>query len=82
MPSGFQQKHRFNVGDLIEYIYHDRNVTTLKWGCIAKLPSKKDPSVLILDGKKTWEGLSKEAYIASSVKVPMRYVFPLRNYSI
>ena len=82
MPSGFQQKHRFNVGDLIEYIYHDRNVTTLKWGCIAKLPSKKDPSVLILDGKKTWEGLSKEAYIASCVKVPMRYVFPLRNYSI
>ena len=82
MPSGFQQKHRFNVGDLIEYIYHDRNVTTLKWGCIAKLPSKKDPSVLILDGKKTWEGLSKETYIASSVKVPMRYVFPLRNYSI
>lgn len=82
MPSGFQQKHRFNVGDLIEYIYHDRNVTTLKWGCIAKLPSKKDPSVLILDGKKTWEGLSKEAYIASCVKVPKRYVFPLRNYSI
>jgi hypothetical protein len=57
-------------------------MTTLKWGCIAKLPSKKDPSVLILDGKKTWEGLSKEAYIASCVKVPMRYVFPLRNYSI
>ncbi len=82
MPSGFRQKHHFNIGDLIEYIYHDKNVTTLNWGCIAKLPSKKDPSVLILDGKKTYEGLSKEAYIASCVKVPIRYVFPLRNYCI
>ena len=72
MPSGFRRKHH----------YHDNDVTSLKWGCIAKLPSKRDPSVLILDAKKTWEGLSKEAYIASSVKVPMRYVFPLKNYSI
>jgi hypothetical protein len=82
MPSGFRRKHHFNVGDWVEYIYHGNDVTSLKWGCIAKLPSKRDPSVLILDGKKTWEGLSKEAYIASSVKVPVRYVFPLRNYRV
>lgn len=82
MPSGFRRKHHFSVGDWVEYIYHDNDVTSLKWGCIAKLPSKRDPSVLILDGKKTWEGLSKKGYIACSVKVPMRYVFPLKNYSI
>ena len=82
MPSGFKRNHHFNVGDWVEFIYHDNDVTSLKWGCIAKLPSKRDPSVLILDGKKTWEGLSKKAYIACSVKVPMRYVFPLKNYSI
>ena len=51
-----------------------------------KLCHDVNPDVIIGtsmgDGKKTWEGLSKEAYIDSCVKVPMRYVFPLRNYSV
>ena len=82
MPSGYKRKHHFEVGDLVEYIYHDADVTALKWGCIAKLPNKKDCGMLILDGKKTWEGLSKKAFAESSVKVPLRYVFPLKHYKI
>jgi hypothetical protein len=79
MPSGYKRKHHFEVGDLVEYIYHDEDMTTLKWGCIAKLPNKKDTGVLILDGKTTWERLSKKAFVANSVKVPLRYVFPLKH---
>jgi hypothetical protein len=79
MPSGYKRKHHFEVGDLVEYIYHDEDMTTLKWGCIAKLPNKKDTGVLILDGKTTWERLSKKAFIANNVKVPLRYVFPLKH---
>ena len=82
MPSGYKRKHHFEVGDLVEYIYHDADVTVLKWGCIAKLPGKKDCGVLILDGKKTWEGLSKKSFAESSVQVPLRYVFPLKHYKI
>lgn len=82
MPSGYKRKHHFEVGDLVEYIYHDADVTALKWGCIAKLPSKKDCGVLILDGKKTWEGMSKKTFAESSVKVPLRYVFPIKHYEI
>lgn len=82
MPSGYKRKHHFEVGDLVEYIYHDADVSALKWGCIAKLPSKKDNGVLILDSKKTWEGLSKKAFAESSVQVPLRYVFPLEHYKI
>ena len=82
MPSGLQRKHHFEVGDLVEYIYHDTDVTTLKWGCIAKLPSKKDKSILIINGRKKWEGLSKKTYIDNCVKVPLRYVFPLKHFEM
>jgi bifunctional DNA-binding transcriptional regulator/antitoxin component of YhaV-PrlF toxin-antitoxin module len=77
LPSGFRQKFHFKVGDMVEYIYHDVDVTAMKWGCIAKLPSKKDNSILILDSKRSVEGLSQKAYIDCCVKVPARYVFQL-----
>ena len=79
MPSGYRRKHHFEVGDLVEYIYHDADVTLLRWGCIAQLPGKKDQGVLIIDGRKTWEGLSKKTFVENSVKVPLRYVFPKKN---
>ena len=82
MPSGYKRKHHFEVGDLVEYIYHDADVTLLRWGCIAKLPGKKDQGVLIINGRKKWEGLSKKTFVENSVKVPLRYVFPLSNYEI
>lgn len=75
MPSGFRRKYHFKEGDIVEYIYHDGDVTALKWGCIAKLPDKEDKSILILDGKRTMDGISKETYIYCCVKVPERYVF-------
>ena len=78
LPSGFRRKFQFKVGDVVQYIYHDLDVTALKWGCIAKLPSKKDNSILILDSKRSVEGLSKKAYIDCCVKVPARYVFKLK----
>jgi hypothetical protein len=64
------------VGDLVEYIYHDADVTLLRWGCIAQLPGKNDQGVLIIDGKTKYQGLSKKAFIEHCVKVPLRYVFP------
>ena len=79
MPSGYRRKHHFEVGDIVEYIYHDSDMTTLRWGCIAKLPGKKDQGVLIINGRKTWEGLRKKTFVENSVKVPLRYVFPPKN---
>ena len=79
LPSGFRQKFHFKVGDMVEYIYHDVDVTVLKWGCIAKLPSKKDNSILILDSKRSVEGICKKVYSDSCVKVPARYVFQLKK---
>ena len=79
LPSGFRQKFHFKVGDMVEYIYHDVDVTVLKWGCIAKLPSKKDNSILILDSKRSVEGICKRVYSDSCVKVPARYVFQLKK---
>ena len=76
MPSGYRRKHHFEVGDLVEYIYHDADVTLLRWGCIAKLPGKKDQGVLIIDGRTQYQDLSKKAFIEHCVKVPLRYVFP------
>ena len=82
MPAGYKRKHHFKVGDLVEYIYHDADVTTLRWGCIAKLPGKKDQGVLIINSRKQCEGLSKKTFVENCVKVPLRYVFPLSNYEI
>jgi hypothetical protein len=79
LPSGLKRKFHFKVGDMVEYIYHDVDVTAMKWGCIAKLPSKKDNSILILDSKRSVEGLSQKAYIDCCVKVPARYVFQLKK---
>ena len=79
LPSGLKRKFHFKVGDMVEYIYHDVDVTAMKWGCIAKLPSRKDNSILILDSKRSVEGLSKKAIIECCVKVPARYVFQLKK---
>jgi hypothetical protein len=79
MASGYRRKHHFEVGDIVEYIYHDSDMTTLRWGCIAKLPGKKDQGVLIINCRKTWEGLRKKTFVENSVKVPLRYVFPPKN---
>ena len=82
MPSGYSRKQHFKVGDIVEYIYHDSDMTTLRWGCIAKLPGKKDQGVLIINSRKQCEGLSKKTFVENCVKVPLRYVFPLSNYEI
>ena len=82
MPSGYRRKHHFEVGDLVEYIYHDADVTLLRWGCIAQLSGKNDQGVLIINSRKKCEGLSKKTFVENSVKVPLRYVFPLSNYEI
>ena len=82
MPSGYRRKHHFEVGDLVEYIYHDADVTLLRWGCIAKLPGKNDQGVLIIDGRTKYQGLSKKAFIEHCVKVPLRYVFPPKNLEL
>lgn len=82
MPSGYRRKHHFEVGDLVEYIYHDADVTLLRWGCIAQLPGKNDQGVLIIDGKTQYQGLSKKAFIEHCVKVPLRYVFPKKNLEL
>jgi hypothetical protein len=82
MPSGYSRKQHFKVGDIVEYIYHDSDMTTLRWGCIAKLPGKKDQGVLIINSRKRCEGLSKKTFVENCVKVPLRYVFPLSNYEI
>ena len=82
MPSGYRRKHHFEVGDLVEYIYHDADVTLLRWGCIAKLPGKKDQGVLIIDGRTQYQDLSKKAFIEHCVKVPLRYVFPQKNLEL
>jgi hypothetical protein len=61
MPSGFQRKQYFNVGDEVQYIFYDGNTATLRKSSIAQLSSESTPGILMSEG----------------YKVPERYVFPL-----
>jgi hypothetical protein len=61
MPSGFQRKQHFNVGDEVQYIFYDGNTATLRKSSIAQLSSESTPGILMSEG----------------YKVPERYVFPL-----
>ena len=59
MPTGFQRKHHFAVGDIVQYIFYDGKNATLRTSNIAQLPSEEDSGVIMSDG----------------YKVPERYVF-------
>ena len=61
MPSGFQRKHHFNVGDNVQYIFYDGHIAILRKSSIMQLPSENTSGVLMSDG----------------YMVPERYVFPI-----
>ena len=61
MPSGFQCKHHFNVGDNVQYIFYDGHIAILRKSSIMQLPSENTSGVLMSDG----------------YMVPERYVFPI-----
>ena len=61
MPSGFQRKHHFNVGDKVQYIFYDGSIAILRQGFIAQLPSENASGILMSDG----------------YMVPERYLFPI-----
>ena len=63
MPTGFQRKHHFAVGDIVQYIFYDGKNATLRTSNIAQLPSEEDSGVIMSDG----------------YKVPERYVFPVKQ---
>lgn len=60
MPSGFQRRQHFNVGDNVQYIFYDGSIAILRKGFITQLPSENNSGILVSDG----------------CMVPERYVFP------
>ena len=61
MPTGFQRKLDFKVGDEVQYICNDGKNTVLKRSFITQLPTSNDSSISMLD----------------NYQVPVRYVFPI-----
>ena len=61
MPSGFQCKQHFNVGDNVQYIFYDGSTAILRKSSIVQLPSENTPGIILTDG----------------YMVPERYVFPI-----
>ena len=78
-PSGFEKKPCFQKGDLVEYILHDENITLLSKGVVDKAPTDDEDCYVILDNETSTD-ISGPAWFDCAVRVPSRYVFPLKHF--
>ena len=78
-PSGFEKKPCFQKGDLVEYILHDENITLLSKGVVDKAPTDDEDCYVILDDETSTD-ISGPALFDCAVRVPSRYVFPLKHF--
>ena len=78
-PGGFEKKPCFQKGDLVEYILHDENITLLSKGVVDKTPTEDEDCYVILDNETSTD-ISGPAWFDCAVRVPSRYVFPLKHF--
>jgi hypothetical protein len=78
-PNGFEKKPCFQEGDLVEYILHDENITVLSKGVVDKTPTDEEDYYVILDDETSTD-ISGPAWFDCAVRVPSRYVFPLKHF--
>ena len=78
-PGGFEKKPCFQKGDLVEYILHDENITLLSKGVVDKTPTDDADCYVILDNETSTD-ISVAAWYDCAVRVPSRYVFPLKHF--
>ncbi|MBR6979377.1 MAG: hypothetical protein IKH88_06035 [Prevotella sp.] len=80
-PGGFEKKPCFQKGDLVEYILHDENITLLSKGVVDKTPTEDEDCYVILDNETSID-ISGPAWFDCAVRVPSRYVFPLKHFKL